>query len=133
MLDLARRAFGGLERDIADKAFGDHHVDHALPDVVAFDEAHVIEERQVALAQDLAGLAHLFQALHLLDPDIEQADGRALLAEQDARHRRAHHREIDQMRGIGADRGAEVEHDRLRRARSASAPRSPAGRSRPWS
>ena len=55
-----------------------------------------------------------FQPLDLLDADIEQPDGRPLEVEQHARHRAAHHREIDQMLGIGADRGAEVEHDRSR-------------------
>ena len=30
-----------------------------------------------------------------------------------ARHRAAHHRHVDQVLGVGADRGAEVEHDRF--------------------
>ena len=37
----------------------------------------------------------LLDALHLLDADVEQADGRAFDVEQDARHRRAHDREVD--------------------------------------
>ena len=56
--------------------------------------------RQLLLAQDAAGLAHLLEALDFLDADIEQADGRPLEAEQDARDGRAHHRQIDQMLGV---------------------------------
>ena len=37
--DLARGAFGGLERDVAGKAFGDDDIDRTLADIVAFDEA----------------------------------------------------------------------------------------------
>ena len=58
-----------------------------------------------------AGLLHLLDALDLLDADIEQADGRALDAQQAARHRLAHERELDELLGIGADRRADIEHD----------------------
>ena len=69
--------------------------------------------RQAGLAQDAAGGLYLLDALDLLDADIEQADGRLLDAEHDARHRRAHDREIDEMLRVAADRGADVEHDRF--------------------
>ena len=111
--DLPGGALGGLERDVAGEAFGDHHVDRALADVVAFDEADDIRDRAGPLAQDPAGFAHLLVALHLLDTDIEKPDGRALEAEQHARHGAAHDGEIDEMLGIGADRGADVEHDQF--------------------
>ena len=58
-----------------------------------------------------AGFAHLLEAFDLFDADIEEADRRPFEAEQHARHGGAHHREIDQMLGIGADRGADIEHD----------------------
>ena len=50
--DLARGAFGGFERDIAGKAFGDDDIDGALADIVAFDKAVIIEVGQFLLAQD---------------------------------------------------------------------------------
>ena len=74
----------------------------------------IVEMREMPLAQDAAGLAHLLEALDLLDADIEQADGRPLDVEQHARHGAAHDREIDEMRFVGADRGADIEHDRTR-------------------
>ena len=46
-------------------------------------------------------------------PTFRSADGRAIEAEDGARHRRAHHREVDQHLGVGADRRADVEHDAL--------------------
>ena len=54
--DLAGRALGGLERDIAGKALGDDHVDRALADVVALDEAVVGEARAAGVGQDVARL-----------------------------------------------------------------------------
>ena len=50
--DLLGGALGGLQRDVAGEAFGDHDVDGALADVVAFDEAVIVEVRQIAFAQD---------------------------------------------------------------------------------
>ena len=111
--DLARRAFRGLERDIAGKAFGDDDVDLAAADIVAFDKTLIVEIGQVFFAQDAAGLAHLFETLGLFDADIEKAHGRPRQAEQDPRGGGAHDGEIDQVFGIGADRGADIEHDRL--------------------
>src|ERR1700691_3601196 len=102
--DLARGAFGGLERNVAGKAFGDNDVDRALADVVALDKAEILKAGQLFLAEPPAGLAHLFKTLGFLDTDIEQADARLLDAEQDPRRGRAHHRQIDKMIGIGADR-----------------------------
>ena len=61
--NLTRRAFGGLQRDIAGEAFGHDDVGRALADVVAFDEADVVEIAAAALAQHAAGLAHLLRAL----------------------------------------------------------------------
>ncbi len=113
MRDLARRTFGGLKRDVARESFRDDHVHDALADVVPFDKADIVEERKIALAQDLPGLAHLLEAFHLLNADVQQADGRPLAPEQDARHRRAHHRKIDEMCRVGADAGAQVEHNRF--------------------
>src|SRR5690606_28302131 len=49
--DLPRRAFGGLERDIAGKALGHHHVDGALAQIVALDEPLVGEPGVGAFAQ----------------------------------------------------------------------------------
>ena len=41
--DLPGGALGGLERDVAGEALGHHHVDRALADVVALDEAVIVE------------------------------------------------------------------------------------------
>ena len=59
--DLAGGAFGGLERDIAGKTFGDDDVDLAAADIVAFDKALIVEIGQILFAQDAAGLAHLLR------------------------------------------------------------------------
>src|SRR5271156_581484 len=76
LAELPRGAFGGFKRDIAGKPFGHDNIDFALADIVAFDEALIIEIGQRLLAQDAAGLAHLFQAFGLLGTDIEVTDGR---------------------------------------------------------
>src|ERR1700719_1746497 len=96
-------AFGRLERNVAGKAFGDDDVDRALADVVAFDEAVIIEPRQFLLAQDGGSLAHRLEALGLFDADIEEANTRAIEAEQDARHGSAHDGKIDEVVGVRAD------------------------------
>ena len=74
------------------------------------------------------GLADFLVALHLLDADIEQPDGRPLQVEQHARHGAAHDRQRHQMMRIAADGGAEIEHHRTRRAWSARSRRAPGGR-----
>ena len=65
------------------------------------------------LAQNAAGFTHLFKTLDLLHPDIEQPDRRPFQPVQDARRGRTHDREVDKVLGIGADRGADVEHDQF--------------------
>jgi hypothetical protein len=47
--DEPGRALGGLERDIAGEAVGDDHVDRALGDVIALDEAVIGRSRPPAL------------------------------------------------------------------------------------
>ena len=111
LVDLARRALGGLQSNVAAKSFGDDHVGRALADAIALDEADIIELRQVHRAQQFGRLADLLVALDLLDPDIEQADGRPLEVEQHACHRAAHHCHLHQMTRVAADGGAEIEHD----------------------
>ena len=71
---MSRRALRRLQRDVAGKALGDRDVDGALAEVVALDEAVIVEARVVQLAQDAPRLAHLLDALDLLDPDVEQPD-----------------------------------------------------------
>ena len=122
-------SFGSFQGDIAGKAFGDHDVHGSLADVVALDEADIVEIAAIRLAQDAAGLAHLLEALDLLDPDVEEADRRPFEVEQHPRHGAAHGGERDEVLGIAADRGTDIEHDRFARAMSATAPRSPGGRS----
>ena len=64
--DLARRAFGSLQRDIAGKAFGHHDVDRALADVVAFDKAVIDEAGAARGVQQARGVLDLVMALHFL-------------------------------------------------------------------
>ena len=54
LADLLGRAFGGLQRDIAGEALGDDDVDRALADIVALDEAVIVEMGQSRLAQHAA-------------------------------------------------------------------------------
>ena len=70
---LLGRALGRLQRDIAGKAVDHDHVDDALADLVALDEAAIVD-RQVGLLEPGVRLAHLLDALDLLDADVEQAD-----------------------------------------------------------
>ena len=82
-----------------------------LTDAVGFDEADIIELRQVHCAEHFAGLANFLMPLHLLDADIEEPDRRLSDVEQHARHGTAHHRQRHQMARVAADRGAEIQHD----------------------
>src|SRR5205085_10524890 len=111
--ELAGGALGGLERDIPCKALRPYHVDGALADIVALHEAVIVEMRQFAFAQDAARLPYRLESLDLLDPDIEETDGRPRTVEQRARHGAAHGGKVDKVAGIRADGGAEVEHDRF--------------------
>ena len=81
---LLGRAFGGLERDIAGKALDHHHIDDALADLVALDEAAVVD-RQVVLLEPGMRLPHLLDALDLLHADVEQPDARPLDVQDGAR------------------------------------------------
>jgi hypothetical protein len=113
LAELARSPLGGLERDIAGKPLGHHYVHRSLADIVALDEAGIFELRPLAGAQHLARLADCLKAFHLLNPDVEEAHGRPVESEQHRGHGAAHHREFDKMPGVGADRGAQIEHDRF--------------------
>ena len=113
LADLAGGAFGGLERDVAGETLGDDDVDLAVADVVAFDEADIVEIGHLPFAQNAAGLADRLETFDFLNADIEKADGRPLEPEQDARGSRAHDREIHQMLGVRSDRGADIEHDQF--------------------
>ena len=46
-------------------------------------------------------------------PTLSRPTVGRLDVEHDARHRRAHDREVDEVLGVGADRRADVEHDRF--------------------
>ena len=111
--DLLGGAFGGLERDVAGEALGDEDVDRALAEVVALDEAVIAQVGQRGFTQHATRRLDLLYALDLFDADIEQTDRRAIDVEDDARHRCAHDRQVDQVLGVGADRRADVEDDRF--------------------
>ena len=113
MRELARRTFRDLDRDVAGETLRHHDIGDTHSDIGALDEPDIFEVGQVGLAQNAAGLAHLFKSLDLFDPDVEQPDARPLDVEQHLRHRAAHHRHVGKMLGIGADRSADVEHDGL--------------------
>src|SRR6476660_4159494 len=66
--DLPRGSLGGLQRDVAGKAFGDDHVGQPLADAVALDEADIIELRQVHRAQQLVGRSMLNSTLAIALP-----------------------------------------------------------------
>src|SRR5262249_57652880 len=53
LAELARGSLGALEGNVAGKAFGHHHIDRSLADIVAFNEADVFELRPLAGTQDL--------------------------------------------------------------------------------
>src|SRR4029078_2671569 len=105
--ELMRRPLRGLQRNVACKPFSDHDVHRTLADIVALDEAMVVEMRELALAQNAPSFAHLLQSFDFLDTDIQQTNGRPLDVEQYPRHRAAHGGKIDEMRFIGADRSAD--------------------------
>src|ERR1700733_4542061 len=110
--DLAGGALGGFKRNVAGKAFGDDDVDGALADIVALDEPQIVEAGQFFFAKDTTGFAHLFEAFGFFDADVEETHTGTIKAEQNPRGGSSHDREIDEMLGIGADRGANVEHNR---------------------
>src|SRR6185437_8403292 len=111
--DLSGGPFRSLERDIAGKAFGNDNIHLAAADIIALDEADVVEIGPLRLAKYPAGFAHLLDSLDFLDPDVEQPDARPGDTEQNARRGGAHDREIGEVLRIGTDRGADVEHDGL--------------------
>ena len=92
--DLPGGALGGLQRDVAGKALGDDHVDGALADVVALDEAVVDEARAAGRREDPRRFLDLVEPLHLLGADVEQAHRRQVLVEQRAGQRRAENGEV---------------------------------------
>ncbi len=112
--ELARGAFGRLERDIAAEAFGDDHVGIAAADAVAFDEADEFELRQIGGAQQLRAASRissppLISSTPILSrPTVGRARSNSAL-----RHGAAHDGERLQVVGVAADGGAEIEHDRV--------------------
>src|SRR6185295_14669854 len=86
---LPRRTFGGLERHIARETLHDHHIGHALADLVALDETAIVD-LQIGLLEPGVRLAHLLDTLDLLHADVEEPNARALDVKQRPRHRRAH-------------------------------------------
>src|SRR6478735_1098559 len=82
LTDLPRCTFGRLQSNIAREAFGHDAVDGTLPQVVAFDEAIVLERVDVGLTEQAPRFLHLFLALDLFYPDIQQANRRTLDLEQ---------------------------------------------------
>src|SRR6516162_3514156 len=103
---ICRAVPSGFQRDVPGKSLGDDHINLAAADVVAFDEATIIEFSEIALAQDAPRLAHLFQTFGFFDPDIEESNRWSRNAEKDRCCRSPHQCEIDQMIRLGADRGS---------------------------
>ena len=118
LLDEARqhrcKAFGRLERDVADEPVAHDDVGRALEDVVAFDIAVEVELPLArGFAQQLAGLLDRLAALDRLFADVQQADARIFPAFDCGDQRAAHHRELQQMLGAAVDIRAQVEHGRV--------------------
>ena len=65
----------------------------------------------IGLAQHAGSEFDILDTLHIFDTDIQQANRGPLDMEQDARHCRTHHSQIDKMAGIGTDGGANIQHD----------------------
>src|SRR5690606_31042709 len=108
---LAGRTFRGLERDIAGETFGHNHIHRTFADVVAFNETGIGKSFKRRIAQNLACLLDLVEALDLFRADIEKPDGRLAHLEQGTRHTGAHDGVVDKLARIGADGSANVEHD----------------------
>src|SRR6516165_2030428 len=113
MGELARGALGRFECDVAGKTFRYHHVDGSLADIIALDEAGITEVRPASFTENFPGIAHRLQSLCFLYANVKEPDRWPLDAEQRGGHGAAHGSKADEMRGIGADRGAEIEHDGL--------------------
>src|SRR6476660_5089420 len=110
--DLLSGSLGGLQGDVAGEAVGDHDVRSAVADFVALDKTAKFDRQQRVLERGIGGLDPV-QSFDLLHADIEEANGRPLHAEQRPRHGRAHQSKFDELAGVGADIGADIEHDAL--------------------
>src|SRR5262249_53971992 len=111
--ELAGGPFRRLDGDVAGKPFGDDHVRYTRADAGALDEPDIVEARQLSFPQNAPGLAQGLQSFDFFDSNVENPDRGLIDIEQHAGHRAAHYRKIDQMLGVGADRGAHVEDDRF--------------------
>src|SRR5690606_730220 len=111
--NLPRRAFRCFQGDVAGKALHHNHVDDALPDLVAFDEAAVFDREPLDLLEPGMSLASLVGSLDLLDADVEQPYGRLLDVVKGPGHGGAHQRVFAKLPRGGADIGADVQHDAL--------------------
>ena len=106
--DVARRTLGGLQCDIAGESVGDDHVDLVLKQLVALDEAAIVQI-ELAATQNTVSLTDLFMALHVLGADVQQADGRLGHAVGGAMEGLAEDGELDQALGVAIDIGPDVE------------------------
>src|SRR6516164_6613036 len=113
LIDRVGGALGRFECDVAGKTFRYHHVDGSLADIIALDEAGITEVRPASFTENFPGIAHRLQSLCFLYANVKEPDRWPLDAEQRGGHGAAHGSKADEMRGIGADRGAEIEHDGL--------------------
>ena len=98
-----------LQHDVAGEAVADDHVGHARVDVARLDVADEVHRRGL---QQPVRLASQLVALRLFLADRQQADARRSHAERDLRVHRAHHRELQQVRGPALGVGASVEQHR---------------------
>jgi hypothetical protein len=64
----------------------------------------------VRLAQDCGGVLELVGSLQFLGADVEELHPRPFEVEHHARIGRAHHRELDEVAGVGLGVRAEIEH-----------------------
>jgi len=81
-----------------------------MEDIVALDEAAIVDGQR-RHPQHRGGVFDLLDALHLLDPDVEETDGWLLGAEQRTGHGGTHEGKLDDLTGIRPDIRPDVEHD----------------------
>ena len=111
-----RHALRRLQRDIAGEAVGDHHVDCALGDVVALDEAAVVQRQAGAAPSSRCASRTSSCPFTSSEPTLRMptvgrqgsaAPGSPWTAQWKASPRMAN---CDQHRGVAVDVGAHVQH-----------------------
>src|SRR5262245_37300403 len=106
--DELEDALASLQHHVADEAIADHDIRGAAVNVAALDIADELLAQAAGVEERVRVLGEIVPLLLLL-ADVHQTDGRTRSLKNVPCEDAAHHPVLEQMRGLGADVGADID------------------------